>query len=74
MLISRSLRCISSICIGVSGVAAQARCGRASMSSAAESCAPAAATLAGKKAIVVGGTSGIGLASALKLRDLGAEV
>ena len=44
------------------------------MSSAAEACAPAAATLAGKKAIVVGGTSGIGLASALKLHALGAEV
>ena len=32
------------------------------------------AKLAGQKALVFGGTSGIGLATALKLRDLGAEV
>jgi NAD(P)-dependent dehydrogenase (short-subunit alcohol dehydrogenase family) len=30
--------------------------------------------VAGKKALVLGGTSGIGLATTLKLRDLGAEV
>ena len=31
-------------------------------------------SLAGKKALVFGGTSGIGLAAVIKLRDLGAEV